>query len=90
GPCMDNFATIADQMKRSGGGIEVRDASEMLRELAALLSDPAKRHSAGEKAYGAARGDGAAVERSLELLARYVDLETNRANEIAAGASTTL
>ena len=90
GPYMGNFATIADQMKRSGGGIEVRDHSEMVRELAALLNDPAKRRSAGEKAYEAARGDGAAVERSLELLGRYVDLETDHGARIAAGASTTL
>ena len=90
GPHMDNFATIAAQMKRSGGGIEVRDHSDMLRELAALLSDPAKRRSAGEKAYEAARGDGAAVERSLALLARYVDLETDHENRIPAGKNTTL
>jgi 3-deoxy-D-manno-octulosonic-acid transferase len=73
GPFTANFAKLAEQMKRSGGGIEVRDTSDLLRALDDLLSDPVKRQNAGEKAYGVALIDGAAVQRSLDLLARYID-----------------
>jgi 3-deoxy-D-manno-octulosonic-acid transferase len=74
GPHTANFAALAAAMKKSGGGIEVRDASEMLREVGLLLADPVKRRSAGEKAYAAAMLDGAVVERSLDLVGRYVDM----------------
>jgi 3-deoxy-D-manno-octulosonic-acid transferase len=74
GPYTANCASVAAALKKSGGGIEVRDHREMLREFDLLLSDPVKRRSAGEKAYGIAMIDGAVVERSLELLGRYVDL----------------
>jgi 3-deoxy-D-manno-octulosonic-acid transferase len=74
GPYTANCAAVAEAMKRSGGGIEVRDAEELARRLEDLLSDPVKRLRAGEKAYEVAMLDGAVVERSLELVGRYLDL----------------
>jgi 3-deoxy-D-manno-octulosonic-acid transferase len=85
GPYMANFANVAAAMKKSGGGIEVRDVGEMVRACEDLLGDPGRRQSVGEQAYEAARGDGAAVERSLELLGRYIDLKTYRDLRVTAG-----
>jgi 3-deoxy-D-manno-octulosonic-acid transferase len=90
GPHTANFAALAAEMKSSGGGIEVRDAREMLRELECLLGDPARRRRAGEQAYGTARGDGAAVQRSLDLLGRYIDVERDRDFRSRASAVSAL
>jgi 3-deoxy-D-manno-octulosonic-acid transferase len=80
GPFMSNFSSLADEMKRRGGAIEVRDALELRREAEQLLSDPVKRLSFGENAYRVALLDGAAVmDRSLDLLSRYVDFALPRA-----------
>jgi len=73
GPFMANFRVLAEEMKNCGGGIEVRDGGDLLRAVAGLLLDPEKRQSAGAKAYGVAAGDGAVLERSLDLLRSYVD-----------------
>jgi 3-deoxy-D-manno-octulosonic-acid transferase len=78
GPFTANCGTLAAQMKTSGGGIEVRDTSDLLREFDDLLSDPVKRQRAGEKAYGVAIIDSTVLERSLNLLARYVDFRAYR------------
>jgi 3-deoxy-D-manno-octulosonic-acid transferase len=78
GPFMANFRALAGAMKSSGGGIEVRDTGDLLRQVDGLLSDSLKRRSAGEKAYTIAMLDGDVVERSLELLARYVDFKAHR------------
>jgi 3-deoxy-D-manno-octulosonic-acid transferase len=72
GPHTVNFAAVAEALKSGGGGIEVRDSREMLGALETLLSDPARRRSAGEKAYRVACRDGAVMERSLGLVRRYV------------------
>jgi 3-deoxy-D-manno-octulosonic-acid transferase len=77
GPFMANFRMLAEEMKNSGGGIEVRDAGGLLREITGLLLDPEKRRSTGEKAYGVAAKDGAVVERSLDLLRSYVDFSAD-------------
>jgi 3-deoxy-D-manno-octulosonic-acid transferase len=74
GPAMGNFKMLAEEMKKNGGGIEVRDGGDLMRELTGLLVDPEKRRSAGEKAYEVATRDGAVLERSLELLRSYVEL----------------
>ena len=73
GPFMANFKTLADEMKISGGGIEVRNAGDLLREINDLLNNNEKRRSLGEKAFRVAAGDNGVAERSLNLLQRYVE-----------------
>jgi 3-deoxy-D-manno-octulosonic-acid transferase len=73
GPGMANFRALADELKASGGGIEVQGSSDLVREIAALLADPMKRRRLGERAYTVAVGDGAVLERSLGILRPYVD-----------------
>jgi 3-deoxy-D-manno-octulosonic-acid transferase len=79
GPFMTNFRSLAEEMKRGGGAIEVRDALELRREAEQLLSDPIKRLRLGENAYRVALLDGAVMDRSLALLSRYVDFALPRA-----------
>jgi 3-deoxy-D-manno-octulosonic-acid transferase len=74
GPAMANFKMLAEELKQSGGGFEVRDRDDLLREITALLADPEKRRRAGEKAFAVAVGDDGVLQRSLELLGPYVEL----------------
>ena len=88
GPFMANFRMLAEEMKNSGGGIEVSDRGDLLRSITALLIDPDKRKSAGATAYGVAARDGAVMERSLDLLRSYVDFSTGAEIPAASGGIT--
>jgi 3-deoxy-D-manno-octulosonic-acid transferase len=72
GPYMANFAGLAQELKESGGGIEVRDAADLVREITDLLNDANKRLTMGERAYQVAIDDCLVGERSVELLFRYL------------------
>jgi 3-deoxy-D-manno-octulosonic-acid transferase len=72
GPYMTNFASLATELKRAGGGIEVRGADDLVREISDLLNDPEKRKMVGEKAYAIAADDRGVLERSMGLVARYL------------------
>jgi 3-deoxy-D-manno-octulosonic-acid transferase len=69
---MANFAAFAEAMKVKGGGIEVRSADDLIREIADLLTDPSKRLMMGERAYNLAMDERRVGERSLALLTRYL------------------
>jgi 3-deoxy-D-manno-octulosonic-acid transferase len=71
GPHMANFARIAEELKRSGGGVEIRGKDDLLRELARWLGDPPSAVRAGERAYEVVKSDRGVVEGSMELVARY-------------------
>jgi 3-deoxy-D-manno-octulosonic-acid transferase len=72
GPHMANFSRIADELKRAGGGIEIRGKDDLARELSRLLSDPPSARRAGARAYDVVKKDRRVVERSMELVARYL------------------
>jgi 3-deoxy-D-manno-octulosonic-acid transferase len=72
GPYMANFAAIADEMKRKGGGIEVRGVEDLVREITDLVSDTDKRLAMGERAYRVAADEHRVGERTSELLSRYL------------------
>jgi 3-deoxy-D-manno-octulosonic-acid transferase len=72
GPYMANFASFAEAMKAQGGGIEVRGANDLIREIAALLMDANKRATMGERAYRLAMDEQRVGERSFALISRYL------------------
>jgi len=72
GPYMTNFKSLAREMTAKGGGIEVKEREELIREVTILLTDSKKRKSMGKKAYEVAADDHGVVERSLALAARYL------------------
>ena len=72
GPYMTNFASLAAELKRAGGGIEVRGAADLIRVISDLLNDPEKRKMIGEKAYAIAADDRGVLERSMGLVAPYL------------------
>ncbi|HWO43025.1 MAG TPA: 3-deoxy-D-manno-octulosonic acid transferase [Candidatus Eisenbacteria bacterium] len=73
GPFTGHFRALAAEMKRQGGGFEVQGASELAATAAALLGDPERCRSAGERAYRIAV-DESVLERSAALVCRYVQV----------------
>jgi 3-deoxy-D-manno-octulosonic-acid transferase len=72
GPYMGNFKSLAEEMKRSGGGIEVQSGADLVREITTLLKDPKKMGLVGEKAYQVAAEDPAVLNQSIALAQRYL------------------
>ncbi len=68
---MGNFARISEELKLSGGGIEVRGKEDLVRELSRLFGDPPAAARAGESAYRVAEADRKIVEGSMDLVSRY-------------------
>ncbi|HTM10695.1 MAG TPA: 3-deoxy-D-manno-octulosonic acid transferase [Verrucomicrobiae bacterium] len=71
GPYTANFFHIVQELKLSGGGIEVAGKNDLVRQAARLLGDPVEAKRVGERAYGVAQADRKVVEGSMELVARY-------------------
>lgn len=72
GPHMANFQSVAEAMKQKGAAMEVRDAEELARVLAALLDDPEARRRMGERAAEVAGADKDALARNCNLAWRYL------------------
>ncbi|MCH8054910.1 MAG: 3-deoxy-D-manno-octulosonic acid transferase, partial [Deltaproteobacteria bacterium] len=73
GPSMANFTDIAEEMKRKGGGIEVKGREDLIRTISSLLADRTMAGRIGELAYGVVEGDRGVVDRSIGLVSRYLD-----------------
>lgn len=72
GPFTGNFKALAEEMKRSGGGIEVNSGEDLIREITLLLQDPQKLRAMGEKAYQVAAEDPAVLNQNMALAQRYL------------------
>jgi 3-deoxy-D-manno-octulosonic-acid transferase len=72
GPYMTNFSDIATEMKIKGGGIEVQDREELIREITALLNDPQKALRMGKQAREVTGGDHGVVDRSMSLISPFI------------------
>lgn len=73
GPNTENTAEIANELKQSGGGIEVNDRESLFREAKRLLKDPECRESAGRAAYGILEEHRGATERNLAILRPFLE-----------------
>ena len=72
GPYMQNFTDIAEELKQKGGGIEIHGKEDLIREIAGLLSDRVKAARMGELAYRVVEEERGVVEKSMDLVARYL------------------
>ena len=70
---MTNFADMASAMKQRGGAVEVKGREDLIREISIILNHPARAESMGEIAYRVVEEDHGVVERSMELIDRYLD-----------------
>jgi len=71
GPQMSNFKEIADQLKGSGGGIEISDGKEMGMQMVWLMQHPDEMKKRGESAYQVVLSNRGAVLRNIEQVARW-------------------
>ncbi|HKY08473.1 MAG TPA: 3-deoxy-D-manno-octulosonic acid transferase [Candidatus Binatia bacterium] len=72
GPYMSNFKTIAEEMKRRGAAIEVRNAADLRQALMNLLDDAEARRRMGECACQIAGANRDALTLNLKLAERYL------------------
>jgi 3-deoxy-D-manno-octulosonic-acid transferase len=72
GPFMDNFRLLAEEMKQSGGGVEVQSGEDLIREISRLLGDPQRLRAVGEKAYQVAAEDPSVLNQSIALAERFL------------------
>ncbi|MFY9270203.1 MAG: 3-deoxy-D-manno-octulosonic acid transferase [Candidatus Manganitrophaceae bacterium] len=72
GPQMSNFREIADQLKGSGGGIEIANGEEMGEKMCWLIAHPDEMKKRGENAYQVVLMNRGAVLRNMEQVARWL------------------
>ena len=72
GPNMENFAAVTKDFLAADALLQVRDAAELLDAIRALLSDPLKRASLGEKAQRLVREKAGAIRKTLDLISPLV------------------
>jgi 3-deoxy-D-manno-octulosonic-acid transferase len=75
GPNMENFASLAAQLVREGGALQVADATELEEELARLLSDGQTRRQLAANAARSLQAHSGATARTCDALER---LEASR------------
>lgn len=73
GPFMANFQEIADQLKGSGGGMEVANGREIGEKMRWLLEHPEEYRKKGESAYQTVLKNLGAVNRNLERISKWAD-----------------
>jgi 3-deoxy-D-manno-octulosonic-acid transferase len=72
GPYTSNVRLLAEKLKQSGGGFEVRGTDDLVREITALLIDPQKRRLAGDRAFEVSANDNTVIDKSLNIVANYL------------------
>lgn len=72
GPHMANFKEIAEQLKREGAAIEVRDADELARVFIDLMQNAERRRDLGKRAAEVAGAQADALRLNAELVQRYL------------------
>ena len=72
GPHTENVRASAAALLRTGGGMIVRDGDELARQWLELLEDPRKRTQAGSAAGQAVRERTKAVDRTMDLVDRWI------------------
>lgn len=73
GPYMSNFKEIADQLKGSGGGMEVSGGKEMGLQMVWLMQHSGEMKKRGESAYQVVLANRGAVMRNVEQVARWFE-----------------
>ena len=73
GPHMFNFAAISRLLLSEHAAEQVTDVASLGNVVAALLRDAARRHAMGERAQHLVEANRGALERLLQIVARYLD-----------------
>ncbi len=69
---MFNFKEISEALISSGGGIMVKDKSELYAELNALLADGERAKNMGERAFRVIEANAGAAKKTIEAISRLI------------------
>ena len=72
GPHMDNFSEISRYLRESGGGFQVDNQEEFLSQAKMLLQNDADRDKLGEKAFEVIAHNQGAINKSMEVIERFL------------------
>jgi len=70
---MMNFQEIAKEMILSGGGIQVNNEEDLIREVGGLLNNKKKMIEIGEKGYQVIMKNRGALQKNLELIGEIIN-----------------
>ena len=73
GPNMQNFAEVVRSFLANDGAVQIRDAAELERTLAALLADPERRERLGRNAQIVVKENQGAIERTVDMIVQHLD-----------------
>ena len=73
GPHMQNFKEIANLIRRAQGGLAVVDRDDLYHQLRLLIENPAERQRLGENGHNLLMQNRGATERTLDIVARYMN-----------------
>lgn len=73
GPHRSNVSEAARELLEQGGGVEVHDRNDLLREILDLLSDRTRASAMGRRARQVADADRDVVSRSMRLVCRQLE-----------------
>ncbi|MBI5748078.1 MAG: 3-deoxy-D-manno-octulosonic acid transferase [Nitrospinae bacterium] len=72
GKYMMNFQEIAKEMILSGGGIQINNEEDLIREVGGLLNNKKKMIEIGEKGYQVIMKNRGALQKNLELIGEMI------------------
>ncbi len=72
GPNMQNFSDVTRIFLAQDGVVQVRDAAELERTFADLLSRPERREELGRNAQRIVEENGGAVNRTVDLIVEHL------------------
>ena len=80
GKYMMNFQEIAKEMILSGGGIQVNNEEDLIREVGGLLNNKKKMIEIGEKGYQVIMKNRGALQKNLELIGEIISHRFTQTN----------
>ncbi|MBI3585182.1 MAG: 3-deoxy-D-manno-octulosonic acid transferase [Nitrospinae bacterium] len=80
GKYMMNFQEIAKEMILSGGGIQVNNEEDLIREVGGLLNNKKKMIEIGEKGYQVIMKNRGALQKNLELIGGIISHRFTQTN----------
>jgi 3-deoxy-D-manno-octulosonic-acid transferase len=69
---MQNFDVIAKLLVERRGAIQVRDAAELERALAEILSDPMRAEALGKNAQTVVKENLGSIDRTVEMILAHL------------------
>ncbi len=69
---MFNFKEISEALLSAGGGIMVKDKTDLYVQLESLLSDPERARSMGERAFRVIKANSGAATKTIEAIGRLL------------------